>query len=404
MHIFSKSLYFDKKNPMKNFITILLLLSSQILFAQKPFYIFIEQFDQSISEKELPTFSLSKEELFEKLTPQIKYPEFAKNNRLEETVYVIVNLDNKGAVIKYDTDQPGFPMFDTTAINIIKQLENFWVPPAGINGIKTASKVTIPVQFAMAINQERHVTLFGISVFPSRHIVVTDSVMYTPACLRSRTSHAKKNIETNTIDTIHYDHYTYKSLRRQVPSMASFNGIYGTVRFGLNVDKEGNVFNVHYIHKVTKSIDDKALEELNELVNNWVPAYENGIPIDSDIEFDFKFNIEHNTSITNLGGPYAMSASYNYRAENGDLEAGYKLLKKERYEQALSKFKSIEGLILDDIEIKYQIAMIQLNLENPSEACNKLKAIKEIALKTSYPYSVTESMVDEAMSKSCLDK
>lgn len=389
---------------MKKYIAILMLLYSQVSLAQKPFYIFLEQFDQTLTEAELPKLSLSKQELFEKIDSHLIYPEFAKKQRLEEIVHVIVSLDEKGTVLKYETKRPGFPMFDTTAINIIKKIENNWIPPTGIKGVKIPSTATIPVQFVMAINHENHKTYFGISVFPSRHVVVTDSVLYTPACIRYRNTHERKNPETNKIDTVNYDHYVYKQISKQVPSMASFAGVYGTVRFGLNVDKDGNVFNVHYIHKVCKSINDKALEELNELEYNWVPAYENGIPIDSDIEFDFKYNIDKNTSYTNLGGAYALKTDYNYKSEYGDLEAAYKLLNKEKYEQALIKFNAIEGLLLDNIEIKYQIANIQTNLGNLVEACTKLNEIKNIALKTSYPSNVTESMVDEAINKSCLTK
>lgn len=187
----------------------------------------------------------------------------------------------------------------------------------------------------------------------------------------------------------------------QIPSMSSFIGTYGTVRLGFNLTKEGKINNIQIVHPVSKTMNDKALAELKLLENNWLPAHEDGVPIDSYVEFDFKFNLDMNNITDRTFGYVTYSRSFLYKAEHSDYLEAYNLLEKEKYEKALEKFVAVENLLLDDIEIKYRIAMIMIFLERASEGCKKLEHIKSIAIDTGYPSSVNAEMVDEAIGKYC---
>ncbi|MBP6624398.1 MAG: TonB family protein [Chitinophagaceae bacterium] len=379
---------------------LLCLLISKTALTQKAFYYSFEQLINQKEHDELPLPKLTNQEISTKMKSVVTYPRFAKSKNITNKVFVELALDDKGNVTNYHIENPGFLMFDTLVIKILQQIDmNWW--PAKSHGIAQASKMTIPVDFNIVMSDDLTKEYFLVNVFPSKLTFVIDSSSSFSACMRIRDSVLMQDSITKKYKTIPKDRYITKSIQMQIPSMSSFVGSYGTVRLGFNVDKEGKISNIQIVHPVSKTMNDKALEELKLHEKNWLPAHEDGVPIDSYVEFDFKFNIDINTKTSTLLGSFRYGRTYTYQVEFEDIKQAYLLLEKEKYEKSLEKFKSIENLMLDDIEIKYRIAMIMIFLEKANEGCKKLDQIKSIAIDTGYPASVNAEMVEEAIGKYC---
>lgn len=327
-------------------------------------------------------------------------PRFAKSKNICDEVMVELTLDEKGKVTHYHIERPGFLMFDTLAIRILQQIDTVW-SPAKSHRIAQPSKINIPVNFSMSKSKDLTKRYYEVEVFPSRLTFVVDSTSTFGASVRLRDSILAHDSLTNKYIKKYQDNYVSKCFQMQIPSMSSFIGTYGTVRLGFNLTKEGKLSNVQIVHSVSKTMNDKALAQLKLIENDWSPAHEDGIPIDSYVEFDFKFNIESGDINYFLFASIYKGRSYFFGAERDDLIDAYKFLEKEKYEKALEKFVAVENLLLDDIEIKYRIAMLMIFLERSSEGCKKLEQIKSIAIDTGYPSSVNAEMVEEAIGKYC---
>lgn len=386
---------------MKKYIVLFLCLFTQITNGQTSFYYYNEQFRGDNAPNEiLPTLKISNEEVIQKLREAVSYPRFAKSKFMSQPVLVQVSLNDSGQVTNYLVEEPGFPMFDTLAVRLAMLFENDWMP-AKVNGKPIPYKLSIPFDFSTRLSVETKQLIFQTTVFTSRLRFNVDSTNSFPASVRMRDSILVKDSVTGKLKNKYLDHYVLKSMEKAVPSMSSFVGMYGTVRLGLTIDKNGKASNIQLIHPVSKTMNDKAMEDIKEIESNWIPAHENGEPVDSYKEFDFNYTIDHNTKISGWGSSRAIGYSYFYKSQNEDLVAAYTLLEKEKYEKALEKFVTVEQLLLDDIDIKFRIGMIQLFLGNSAEGCKKLNLIKSIAIDTGYPASVTEGMVDEALGKYC---
>lgn len=381
-------------------VFLLFILITQSVSAKRAFFYSYEQLLNRKENDELPLPKITLQEISSKMKSVVVYPRFAKSKKITNQVFVELTFNEKGSVTNYFIEKPGFLMFDTLAIKILQQIENNWLP-AKSHGIAQASKMTIPVDFNIIMSDDLTKEYYLVNVFPSKLTFVIDSSSSFSACMRIRDSVLVQDSITKKYKSKSMDRYITKSIQMQIPSMSSFVGSYGTVRLGFNVDKEGKISNIQIVHPVSKTMNDKALEELKLHEKNWLPAHEDGVPIDSYVEFDFKFNLDMNSNTYGESGSYFYSRSFFYRAEMHDLIDAYKLLEKEKYEKALEKFVAVENLMLDDIEIKYRIAMILIFLEKANEGCKKLDQIKSIAIDTGYPSSVNAEMVEEAIGKYC---
>ena len=380
---------------MRTYLAFLFCLITSFAFAQKPFYYYNEDllYDNAPNEV-MPRLKIPHEKVIQKLKEVVSYPRFAKSKFISQEVNVKLTLNDSGRVTQYLIEDPGFLMFDTLAIRIAKQLENDWVP-AKVNGKATSYQFTIPFDFYTKLDPESRKIYYITSVFTSRALFTIDSANSFPASVRLKDSILMKDSISNKFKSKRLDQFVLKSMEKQVPSMSSFVGMYGTVRLGFTVDKTGKLSNIQIVHPMSKTMDDRALEDIKAIQNDWIPAYEDGLPIDSYKEFDFQYTIE-------VGAPSNEYHIYlTHRTHLSDLISAYSFLEKEKYEKALEKFKPVERLLLDDIDIKYRIGMIEIFLGNAPEGCKKLDLIKSIAIDTGYPASVTESMVDEAITKYC---
>jgi len=380
---------------MRTYLAFLFCLITSFVYGQKPFYYYNEelQYDNAPNEV-MPRLKIPHEKVIQKLKEVVSYPRFAKSKFISQEVNVKLTLNDSGRVTQYLIEDPGFLMFDTLAIRIAKQLENDWLP-AKVNGKATSYQLTIPFDFSTKLIPDSHKIYFVTKVFTSKAFFTTESSTSFPASVCFKDSILMKDSISNKFIKKRTDQYIIKEIEKQVPSMSSFVGMYGTVRLGFNVDKTGKLSNIQIVHPMSKTMDDRALEDIKAIQNDWMPAYEDGQPIDSYKEFDFRYTIE-------VGAPSNEYHIYlTHRTHLSDLISAYSFLEKEKYEKALEKFKTVERLLLDDIDIKYRIGMIEIFLGNVPVGCKKLDLIKSIAIDTGYPASVTESMVDEAISKYC---
>lgn len=168
-------------------VFLLFLLIAQSVSGQKAFFYSYEQLLNRKENDELPLPKITLQEISTKMKSVVVYPRFAKSKNIETEVLVEVSINEKGVVTQYRIDMPGFLMFDTLAIQILKQIEKDWLPAKSYK-VAQSSVINIPVSFRTAKSLDLNKQFYQVEVFPSRLTFILDSSTTFPACIRLRDS------------------------------------------------------------------------------------------------------------------------------------------------------------------------------------------------------------------------
>jgi hypothetical protein len=126
-----------------------------------------------------------------------------------------------------------------------------------------------------------------------------------------------------------------KSLTKKTmyPLVALQSGIQGDVVFSFNITKEGKLENILMVNSMNVGLSPTAYNALSQLDQNWVPAKENGKPIEKKYTIVFRFRLYTNTK----------------PADPKDEAAGY--VKRKKYDKALKSYNEA----IDDNAYNYQL-------------------------------------------------
>ncbi len=384
---------------MKLFVIVCLFFLSQNVYSQVekklPFFYSYEQFQSYFSrEKDEPIYpqlKVSNNELNSILGTVAMYPKFAKYKFIPQNVEVLVSFDTNGVITGTNIKYPGFDLFDTNATKLILATKLYW-SPALSKGKAIPITLTIPVRFQMRPDSGQNVLYFLVTIFATEMIAKKDSTNTFPARLDYSDNHPPLEKKGKKASPYEQVKFVLKGVHKDLPTYSSFSGCFGTVRLGFNLDSKGVITNPQIIHAVCKSLNDEAMKDLKETAGKWLPARENGILIDSYVEFDFSYDEYGDYSFVN----WTVS-----RLAYAAMEDAYEYLKNKKYDKALLSFKAASNYYLDDIELLFRLALVRLYTGQLEDGCNDLSKIKSIAIDTSYPSTVKEKDVDALMKESC---
>lgn len=92
-----------------------------------------------------PQFNAGKQSLDSFIKNTVIYPEYAKQNCLEGTVQVSINLNTNGYIYKaYVSTATGLDL-DDEALRVVRRTSGKWLVPAGFD---TTTVITIPIIFS----------------------------------------------------------------------------------------------------------------------------------------------------------------------------------------------------------------------------------------------------------------
>ncbi len=101
-------------------------------------------FNYSIS----PEFKGGIEVLYQFLSKNLIYPEFEKDNEIEEIVYVIFVIEKDGTITEITTDKRYREGFENNAKALIKKTAGYWIPGTQ-DGKPVRVKVKLPIEFSL---------------------------------------------------------------------------------------------------------------------------------------------------------------------------------------------------------------------------------------------------------------
>lgn len=199
-------------------------------------------------------------------TVQPSYPDAAKKDKIQGTIWIKVRVDEAGEVADATVEKSDSNLFESTAIDAVKQWR---FKPALSKGKPVSVWVTIPFRFALADKEKAEprpaVTMKTRPVFPKNQIPPVENL--------------KVDKDPEAIEQVN-PKYTAKALQDKIE---------GTVWVKMWVDESGNVVEA----MIAKSDNDALNEAAIEAGKQWKfkPALLKGKPVAVWITVPFRFKI-----------------------------------------------------------------------------------------------------------------
>jgi TonB family protein len=231
-----------------------------------------------VSLKTPPSYPGGIQKFYEFLGGNIKYPEQAVKNNVQETVYLAFIVEKNGAIsdIKVDGEKVGYGL-EEEAVRVMK-LSKHWNP--GMENKKPVRvKYNLPVKFAIP-GKPRN-----------------------PSIRKAPNNSAKADNSANTI----YSHVSmetpptypggiaqfYKALmtNMEYPKAARDAKIQGTVYLSFVIEKDGSLADIKTDgKKLGGGTDEEAIRVL-KLAGKWNPGLKNGKPVRVKYNVPVKFTM-----------------------------------------------------------------------------------------------------------------
>ena len=377
---------------MSKLLLLLIVISSTFSNAQMQFKQVLhesgtiysyEQLDRKLKPNEVPTIIAKDSVLKAQLSKIAGYPKFAKYKYMDQSVMVLTTIDEEGAISNLNVERASYPMFDTVAINLVKATSGLW--QAGmVKGKSKSSVIHIPVFFKMNIDSNTNTLFFKVNIFPSNLLLTVDSSKSYPLTIYSIDS-SKLMPDSGKFVFPKFSVMNRKFVKNLM-NKNSLNPVVGTVRLGFNFSKERKISNVNVVHSVSTLLDERSINYLLNLEKSLVPAYEDGQYIDSYVEFDFLYD-----ESSSKGKLYSRIA---YDKAND-------LLANKNFKDALPLLEKANNYYLDDIELLFQLALVNFQLQNREAGCDYISKLMSVATDTSYPASTSEELVQSVHATYC---
>ena len=199
-----------------------------------------------------PTYPGGEKALFEYLGNNIKYPETARENGIEGTVYVEFVIAKDGSVTNVVAKRKVDGGCTEEALRVIKKMPN-WAP--GIQEGKPVNvKYTLPIKFKL---EDNHITSTNTTAsFTGGEVALSE----------------------------------YFANNLKYPKKARKKKIEGTVVVNFIVTMNGKIQGATVTQSLNKDCDTEALRLVNAMPK-WTPATKNGIPAMSTYSLPIKFKL-----------------------------------------------------------------------------------------------------------------
>ena len=218
----------------------------------------------------------SKRQLIEFMVGNLKYPEAAKNAKVEGTVLIsfVVKADGSitDAIIKNDIGMG----CGEAALAVVEAMPN-WTP--GKKGNKTVDvEMALPFTFKLP-KEESYMEIFK----------VVEEMPRFPGCEEGEMTGQERSqcAQKKMLEFI------YKNLR--YPKAARERGAEGTVVIQFVVNKEGRLEQEKIVRAVDPDLDDEVLyiiELMNDMPEPWVPGKQRGKVVNVQYNLPIKFKLD----------------------------------------------------------------------------------------------------------------
>jgi len=235
---------------MRYLVLALLALGATELFASQYSYE-SEKVFQIVEEP--PQFVGGISAQAQHLRTNLTYPEEALEMGLQGTVFVSFVVEKDGSISNVEILRGVHSSLDNEAIRVVKNMPK-WTPGKN-NGIPVRTQSTMPVRFALLIEEEQQNLPDNIIIFQAFDSIPPQFV----GGERALTSFFENNLR--------FPIGFYGRRPR-----------FGTVLVSFVVEKDGSISNARVIHSITPYLDREALRVIR-MMPRWIPAKVYGKPV-----------------------------------------------------------------------------------------------------------------------------
>jgi hypothetical protein len=400
---------------MRILLTLLFSVAFTILsYAQKE-PVNIKEFKEGINQ--IPYLDLQSEDLIKTLQPLLIYPKFGRRKFIKYTSEAFFEINENGNIDGLKIDKPRYLMFDSISFKIAQATDGYWSPAKNRDGTRKKMDCALHITYWFTFSDLSKQIYYFISLSqPKWESVDLIDNKYRVLEKYDFLINGKKKLNyltdsTNTFDALMRDSLVVKDtlqwihsadfkkgkmvrvfefLKNPIITGTQHLGIgirmyYGTVKLGFQVTKDSQITNQQIIVPQGERMCKEALSDFSKLAKSWLPTHDEGVPIDSYNE---------------------CNVSYDYLDENGSIHWNRTkwYYEHELYPKALKEVKKTYEYYIDDIEVIYKMAMLELLEGEAVSACEHLNKIQSLAIDKPYPNAVSEAMVNEAIEKYCIAK
>jgi tetratricopeptide (TPR) repeat protein len=279
-------------------------------------------------------------------------------------------------------------MFDSIALQLAKATDPIWQAII-IKDKPAVDELLIPVIFELKLDSLSQYLHYRVSIFVRELYITDDSSNSFPASIDAVDSNyiLRKNGVWSYGKIPAFSKRMNKRLRSN-----SLNPEFGSIRLGFNLSKDGQVSNLLTIYSKSKELENEAIKDFKKIEKNFKPAHENGSLVDSYVEFDFRYDEFTNSSFFSRN-----SASYANKARI----KGNEYLENKEYEKAIPYLLKASNCYLDDIELLFQIALVNFQINKLEEGCDYLTKLTGVVMETTYPSTVKEEVINSLLKTYC---
>jgi len=211
--------------------------------------------------EKVPEFPGGDEARLEFLRSNIRYPDEAKEKRIQGTVYIGFIVEKDGTVTNVKILKGIGKVCDDEAIRVTKLMPK-WTPGKQ-KGKVVRVQYQMPIKFTLAKDDKE-------SDQNDEAFVIVEQTPEFPGGDEVRLEFLRSNI-------------TY-------PAEAKEKGIQGTVFIGFIVEKDGTVTNVKILRGIGKVCDDEAIR-VTKLMPKWTPGKQKGKVVRVQYQMPIKFSL-----------------------------------------------------------------------------------------------------------------
>ena len=208
----------------------------------------------------------------EYLKSNLKYPEVAKANGEEGTVYVVFEVSKDGSISEAEVLRGVSPTIDEEAIRVVK------ASPAWEPGKQRGKEVNVRMRLPIRFKNESKSYSTALSDQVGELVILKEDQF------------EKADIPPSPQGQ--YDGWNkFISENLKYPKYAKEKGVEGTVYLTFVVGKDGSIENVEVLRGIGAGCDEEAIRLLKNSPN-WTPAKTNGQVIESRMRLPIRFKLD----------------------------------------------------------------------------------------------------------------
>jgi len=237
-----------------------------------------EEMDISEYEKKM----CAQQKLLEFIYEEIKYPEEAKQNKIEGMTVVSFIVEKDGSVSHVElvrNVKGGCGEEAARVVELMNERGIKWVPGKQ-RGRKVRVQFNLPVKFALNDDEKKSKPDFDkikkAKEDPNYVFTETEEMPFPVQCNdRSKSMDNRKKCTNEAIETARKKHYNY-------PKSAKKQGIKGSVLVEFIIEKDGTISNEKAVRMIGGGLDEEALNIVRAMHREdlkWTPGKIDGKPV-----------------------------------------------------------------------------------------------------------------------------